>query len=453
MELTIDQRVFKWANGLPLFAHIARHIPVNRVFSGLLWTGIGNSVSAVSAFITGLCLAKVMGAEKYGQFSVIQSALGMFILFTGPSLGAMSTKYVAELGTSNPRRAAAIVKLSTLSATGLSIVVALLMILFSSYFSVSLLKTPELKIDFMISAVTLLFSGVNGVQMGALYGFEAFREVAFINVVRGLLTLALVSFGGYYYGVHGAILGMGMATMALCLQGAYYISGYNSLKKFASPTYNEIFREKSLLFAFSLPNWIYSIVASGVNLVTYILVSRSFDGFKEMGVFNAANQFFLVLNFVPAILAQVSFPILSSTAATSDYSKMRKGYYVNLISTLSIILVFIVILMPIFKILMSNLGEDFYGKNLILLMTLGTTLFYAASNVMWQVMLILGRAWATVAFVILYAVLYVGVFYSNMSVGGAYSLATGRLVAYSVYAVIAFVYVEMLFRAKKIVLE
>lgn len=449
MELTIDQRILKWANAVPFFSHLVKRLPVGRVFSGLLWIGIGNSVSAVSLFISGLCLAKVMGAAKYGQFSVIQSALAMFVLFTGPSLGAMSTKYVAELGVVNPRKAAAILKLSTFSAAFLSILASLLMILVAPYLSVSLLKAPELKMDFMVSAITLLFSGVSSVQIGALYGFEAFREIAILNILRGILTLILVSLGGYYYGVHGAIIGVGLAMMAVCVQGSYYVRGCNEVKKFPSPTYKEMFQEKGLLLSFSLPNWVYAIVASGVNLVTYMIVSRSLEGFREMGVFNAANQFFLILNFVPTIIAQVAFPVLSSITLESDFGRMRKGYYLHLMSTLGVILFSLCVLIPISRNLMSSLGGDFGGHTLILVMTLITSLFYAASNVAWQAMLILGKAWATVAFVALYASVYIGVFYVSSSVPGAYSLAVGRLVAYVAYATMALVYVEILFRGKR----
>jgi O-antigen/teichoic acid export membrane protein len=160
-----------------------------------------------------------------------------------------------------------------------------------------------------------------------------------------------------------------------------------------------------------------------------------------MGIFNAANQFFLVLGFLPRVIWQVSLPMLSGVAGRNDFVKLRKSYHKLLVINIVSIVVCIAMLAPVSGIIMNKLGKDFTGQTLTLAATLATALFYVSADVAWQIMIILGRMWASLIFVGLHIVVYIGTF-MLLKDKGAYGLTVARLMAYAAYAAITMFYVE-----------
>lgn len=422
---------------------IGRYIPLQKMLEGVAWTGIGNTVSAFFIFASGLVLARMLGAHKFGQFSLLQSTLSVFVLLAGPSFGFLATKYVAEHKRVNPVRAAAILRLSSISALVLSSVIALLMFLSSAYIAELVFKAPDLKVELWLCSAILLLSGVNGAQLGAMAGFEAFREIAIVNSFKGVFTFAGLSFGAHFFEVRGAIFGLGTVGIVVCFLSSFYLYRLEIAHKLPKPTNREMLKEIELLFSFSLPNWMYSVLTAAVNWISYILVSRGPNGFSEMGIFNAANQFFLVLNFIPTILWQVSLPMLSETAGDGNKTKLLNAYRALSAANAGVILILIIVLVPFRTFFMSSLGEGFSGGGAVLALSLVMTLFYAVANVAWQVLMVINRLWLGFLLGGVYSIVYLS-FFVFWSTGDAFGLAVARLVAYSFFAVLGIALVEYL---------
>jgi len=431
-----------------MFNWLGKFVPVERVFSGVFWTSIGNVVSSLATLASSLILARIVGAVHFGKFSVIQSILALFLILSGPSLGFLATKHIAEHWRLNPRRAAAILKLSNLSALILSAVIAVVLLLLSPYLAGHIMRTPELRPELYLSAAILLFTGVNGAQLGALSGFEAFKEVAVVNIFKGVFTFLLVAVGSYYGGIRGAIIGLAAVSIMVCAFSNHYVANLQYRYNLPQISRAELLAEMGLLFSFSLPNWLFSIVTSLANLWTYIMVSRIPQGYAQMGIFNAANQFFLMLNFLPMIIWQVSLPVLSGVSGKKDFYKLRKSYRKLIVINLSVIILLICMLAPVSGMLMKTLGKEFAGQTQTLIATLVLTPVYASANVAWLIMIVIGRMWTSLLLVVLHCLMYVGIF-TVVKNQGAYGLAMARLISYSLYAAINILYVEVVF-AKKI---
>ncbi|NLO91373.1 MAG: oligosaccharide flippase family protein [Elusimicrobia bacterium] len=430
-----------------LAQRLNKYVPLERIFSGVFWTSAGNVASSLASFASAIVLAKVLGAMYYGQFSVIQSILSVFVILSGPSLGFLATKYIAEHRHANPKRAAVILKLSNISALGLSLLMAAAMLVLAPYLSGTVLRTPELMPELCISAIILLFTGVNGAQLGILSGFEAFRSVALVNISRGATTLLLVTLGGYYYGVRGAILGLAVVAIVVCVVSNYLVDLIVNRHKLPVVSTADLFCELKLLLSFSLPNWLCSMVASLSNMWTSLMLSRSHNGFSQMGVFSAANQFFLILNFIPTIMWQVALPMLSGVAGRRDFVKLRQSYRKLIVINLVMILLLLCVFVPGGGAVMRWLGKDFSGQTPTLVATMATVLVYATASTSWQIMIILEKMWTSLLFVFIYGLVYVGTFVWLQDMG-AYGLALARLTAYGSYAFVNVVYVELLLTEK-----
>ena len=54
----------------------------------------------------------------------------------------------------------------------------------------------------------LLLGSLNGSQLGALSGFEAFERITQVNVLSALVTFPLVAIGAWRFDLEGALSGL-----------------------------------------------------------------------------------------------------------------------------------------------------------------------------------------------------------------------------------------------------
>ncbi|MCU0395385.1 MAG: oligosaccharide flippase family protein, partial [Chitinophagaceae bacterium] len=111
-------------------------------------------------------------------------------------------------------RAGRIIALSSLTAWCSGLVLTGVLWLIAPWLAERTLAAPNLAPLLRISALLLLLGAVNGAQTGALSGFEAFKQIAQINLCSGLLSFPLLVLGAHWYGLKGAVWGL-VATQSL----------------------------------------------------------------------------------------------------------------------------------------------------------------------------------------------------------------------------------------------
>ena len=138
---------------------------------------------------------------------MIQSTAGMFGIFAGLGLGLTATKYVSEFRLQDPIRAGRILAFSACAAY----VSASAMAALSFYLRLPLRSTfwqvRNWQRPLAIGSGLVFFGAVNGAQIGALAGFEAFKSIARVNIFSGLASFPLVALGVWRGGLEGAMWG------------------------------------------------------------------------------------------------------------------------------------------------------------------------------------------------------------------------------------------------------
>ena len=198
MPVSLGKLVFKYLpkpvvdriNAIPFGRRIAR---------GAFWVLVGAAVVRILRLPISIILARYMGPAKYGQLGIVSSSMDLFGVFAGFGLGLTATKYIAEFRTRDPVRAGRILSVSTVVATVTGAAFAIVLYVVAPYLAAHTLSAPQLTMPLRIGAIALFFSSMNGAQMGALYGFEAFQLSAKLQAIVGLLDLPLM-LGGYYLG-------------------------------------------------------------------------------------------------------------------------------------------------------------------------------------------------------------------------------------------------------------
>lgn len=120
-------------------------------------------------------------------------------------LGRTATKYVAEFRHTDPAKAGRIIALTTTSATVMGALAAILLAILAPWISLHILAAPNLTPALQASAVMIFLETLTGAQNGALAGLEAFKAVAQINLVSGLIAFPLMFGGADRGGLEGTV--------------------------------------------------------------------------------------------------------------------------------------------------------------------------------------------------------------------------------------------------------
>ena len=179
-------------------AKINRSSLSKRLFEGMSWTLIGNVVGKFLQLLAFIFVARLVGKQEYGQISIIRSTLNMFLVFSSVGMGVTATRYIAMYRTSNPHRAYEIYRFTKKTVIWLGMIISVVIFLLSSYIAENQLNDLHLSNALKIGAVILFLMTITSVQMGALNGFERFKEVGINSALNGIILLISVLLGAYY---------------------------------------------------------------------------------------------------------------------------------------------------------------------------------------------------------------------------------------------------------------
>jgi O-antigen/teichoic acid export membrane protein len=415
-----------------------------RLAKGVFWSMTGAVVSRALGFVATILVARVLGKTVYGEYGMISSTVGMFGVFAGFGLGLTATKFVAEFRQSDPVRAGRIIGLSGLFAILTSGIMALGLLLFAPWLAEHTINAPHLTKELRISALILFISGINGAQTGALSGFEAFKTVAYVNLFSGLISFPIVVCGVLFGGLTGAV----WALAANCFFN--WLLSHFALRKeacrFGIPlTIKDCFREWSVLWKFSLPALLAGALVGPVNWICSALLVNQPNGYGEMGIYNAANQWYVILMFLPGLFGGVVLPVLSERLGQKDKEQSIKLMALAIKLNAIVVLPLVLVACIASPYIMSLYGEGFRSGWPTLIVVLLTTGLLTVQTPVGQIMCASGNLWIGFLMNIGWAVVFTTgtiVLVHNGSLG----LAMARAIGYLVHSISVFVFAIWIIR-------
>lgn len=409
-----------------------------RLARGAFWSLAGAVVSRSLGLLASILVARMLGKVGFGELGIIQSSVGLFGTFAGFGLGLTATKYVAELRAKDPARAGRIIALSSLVSWATGGAMAVLLFVLAPWLATHTLAAPHLGGLLRLGSLLLLLGAVNGAQTGALAGFEAFKRIARINFTAGIAAFPLMVGGAWLRGLEGAVFGLVITQAVNCwlnfrgLRAEVHCAAMPFVFAGAS-------REWSVLWRFSLPALAGNLLVGPVYwLCNAMLVNRP-NGYAQMGLFNAANQWFSALLFLPGVLGQAALPVLSERLGENDGLRAGKvlGFYIKLNAAAVTPLMFLGCLAS--PLIMSSYGPGFTEGWPILVIVLTTAALLAVQTPVGQVIAASGRMWMGTAMNFGWAACFVVLAWCLLR-WGALGLAAARLGAYLAHAIWTFAF-------------
>lgn len=418
----------------------------HRLAKGTFWSLMAGCVSRFLALISSIIIARMLGKESFGQLGILQSTLEMFGSFAAFGMGLTSTKYIAECRKSDPDKAGRIIAMSSVVAWLTGGIGTVILIFSAPWLADKALAAPQLAPLLQMSSISLFFGALSGAQLGGLAGFEAFKQLAKINLVSGISTIILRVVGVVTFGLKGAVLGMVLAQLIGC--------GLNfwTLRKLAresgiSVRYAHCLQDLPVIWKFSLPAVLSSFLVMPTSwLCNAMLVNRP-GGYGEMAVFNAANQWFYLILFIPGLMGEAALPVLFDRMNHRDYQSVRKVFLTSVkLNTL-------VILPLIVFACFSRQVMGFYGKGFgdgweTMLIVLATGWLQAVQMPAGYILVSTGRMWLSLFMALGWSASFVALT-ALLVTQGSIGLASSRFAALGLHCVWTFAFVFYVLKTHK----
>jgi O-antigen/teichoic acid export membrane protein len=296
------------------------------------------------------------------------------------------------------------------------------------WMSTALLGQSYLTEAFRIGALILLLNTVGASQAGILTGFEAYRSIAFVNSIVGLLTVPLVAGGVYYYGVIGALWGMVGVSFMICVLYLIKVNSImlrESIPRGKRPTH----KESRLLLSFSLPAMLMGIMIGPVNWIGGTALVKMY-GFSQMGLYSAANQWFSTLLFLPGVLTVVFLPIFSGSSG-NESRNFQSIVTIGVKSTLLASLPLVCVVALASHLIMGFYGKEYQDAYPLLVVISFTAAVASTQNMFGNALAAVNRMWVNFFSNLLWASVYLGCAYALLLSGyGAIALCWASLAAY-----------------------
>lgn len=418
-----------------LFAQLKNSPIGKRLIRGTIW-----SVLATIAFrglntLAMIFMARILGKEQFGEIGIIQSNLNMFQTLAGFGLGWTATKYVAQYKTLDQAKTGRILAFVSTFAIVSGGVLSCLYYCAAPWIAKDILAAPHLSSALQYSSFLLLIGSLSGTQNGILVGFEAFKSIAKINVLSGIMNLCAVVSGGFFFGVEGVVFGLLVGQSVNWLMYSFCVRK-ESAERGIVQSRRGCLAEKEVLWKFGLPVILGGLIFQCGTWATSVLLVNQPGGYAEMGIYNAANQWFILLLFLPRVLGQAAIPVLSEQLALGQTEKVKKILFSTIVFNSLVVFSVVLPASLLSPLIMRLYGKDFSGDWMTLVFILFAAGISAVQTPSANVLTSSDKMWGVTVMNIVWALIFVCLSFFLIRWGSA-GVAFSRMIAYLAYAAIS----------------
>jgi len=400
-----------------------------RLTRGVTWNVIGALFTQGSFFLSNIILANILGRTGYGEFGMIQSTLLTLSGVAQLATGFTATKHVAEYRFTDKERTGRILGICSFVSGIMGILATVVMIAGAPWLSAYTLKAPHLVTGLLISSGAVLFSVLNGYQVGALAGLESYGTIARIGAIHGILHLTLCSFAAWLWGLNGVLVGY--VASALLRWFIFHRALLHACARQAiSFIYHGMWQERDIIFKFALPAALSGLFSMPALWIVNTILARLPDGFSQLGLYSAANSLKTVILLLPQLVNNVGMSLMNSQKGVGDHLNYRKLFWFNLIMTAGIVLAGVLFVSLFGSWILRLFGKDFVAGHTVLLILAMSAIPEVLALAVYQVIQSKGKIWLSFAAVVLPRdCTFIVAAYLLIPVSGALGMATAYTVS------------------------
>jgi len=229
-------------------------------------SGLSTIVKLLSGLVINKIIAIYIGPAGIGLIGQFQNFLAIITTVGNGAINSGVTKYVAEYNEIESKRRNDLISSAFLIAFVCSIIVGLITIIGSAFFSQLILQTKEYSSIFKYLGITLIFISFNSIFLSILNGLKEIKTYIIINIVSSIMSLIIMVYLTVEYGILGALFSLVIVQSLILL---ITIIAYKKIKLNLTFTinknFNKIYYQK--LLAFSLMTFVAVISGSATQIL------------------------------------------------------------------------------------------------------------------------------------------------------------------------------------------
>jgi len=418
----------------------------DRLIKGTALNFIAVAFNQGSTLIVNILVARILLKQSFGEYAMVQSTLLTMATLSQLATGYTASKYIAEYRTSDPERTGRIMGLCAMVSAVMAGVGAFLLIAFSPWLAGTMLKAPHLAVALMIGSGFLFFSSINGYQTGALSGLEAYGSLAKSGVASGIVAMAAISFGAWWGGLNGTLIGLSISAFVRCAIHNRWLR-HESRVQCIKPQYRSSLRqEKVIIFKFALPAAIAGYYTMPMIWLANSFLVRQPGGYGEMALYSAANSIRILVLFLPNVMNSVGLSVLNNEKAKGDVAHYHRVFKSNVLYIFFVSLGVVLVMGLFGQSILQIFGKDFGAGHFVLWLLLVASLFESLSIALFQYVQSKAKIWLSFFSINVprEAFLVVAAYYLVQSYGGV-GLATAYMGSAILGLIFHFTLVSMIY--------
>ena len=396
------------------------------------WLTLASVLERAAALLQAVLVARALGVTEYGVYGLLVGTIGFAASIAGLQMGLTATVFIARHLTHEKAKATHAIRFANRFAAGVSVVFLLATLPFSERIAAWLLKTPDQSHAVAAACVFTVLSVISGIQDSIIQGFEDFRSVALARLATIAATLLPIYPAGVRFGLVGVLavlVGGSLLKWLLLLRRQTVLSRVAGL-----PNRGEGIRTREMLWGFSVPSMLASLLTGFVGWAGTVALSRGTLGFETVAVVTASTQWRSPILLLSASVATVAVPMLSRQHAAGDLRAMRDTQRLLLLwNGGGAALAAVLIVLPA-RFLLGLYGPEFVGGVSIFALLVASAIPQVISNLYLQQLVAQGRMWLQL-WMYLWLVVPTAVGYlAAIPIWGGVGFAMTNLFAWTIFA-------------------
>lgn len=430
--------------GLRLKNRLERSALLKRLLGGAFWSVLGTAVTRAFSLLTNIFIARLLGKEDFGAYGILLSTLDTFWLFGGLALGYSMIKFTAHYAKYNRAKMGRLITAARAMQCISAGTLAMLLVMSSDRIAAGMLNRPDMASILSLSSLFLFVRTINNYQHGTLIGLGAFSATARINIVTAVIDPIVTLPFIFFLGLVGAMLALTVEAIVIYIYSAIVLQRkYVEHKIVVKWIDRRAWGEMRELLSFSIPAFLAGVLVMPVSWLTNAMLVNQPEGYGQLGLFNAANQWRQFIVLIPSAMSAVMLAISADTYAEGPDGSYRRAYRMNVRLTWLYALPAAILIITLGETLNRLYGARYAEAAPMIPPLIATAFFSVINSAASNTVAAAGRMWAEVYLNLFWAVLLTGFSLWLVPVFGAMGLAYASLIAAFGQATARLLYIDI----------
>jgi O-antigen/teichoic acid export membrane protein len=386
-------------------------------------------VSRVGALGATIALSRILVPSEFGQLTIVQTMLTFVTGLAGLGLTLAVTRQVADTYLRSPQAAGRFIGV-TLCLTVIGGACATILYLAARRLLAAEVLGSQTHADLIVaSSPGVLFAAVAAAAQGCLLGLERFSKAAHAQWIQTVAYSVGLVLGAVVAGVGGALVGYAAGQCVAAAAGYWLLRGATQGQGIPL-SYGLRGANTRELWRLGAPAFVAFVAVSGGLLGGQVFLSHQSGGYAEVGAFNAAYRWHLVILFIPGAISPVLLPMLTSLLSQERGLDSRRLFRVTVLVALALTAVPALVMARAAGPILSLNGEFYAGYSEVLVLLAIASVPSALNNVFTSTVLGFGGVKAFLIGDVAFAATFVAVALGEIPAHGASGLALAYLAAY-----------------------